>query len=243
SLPLSATNGVFPYGYSAGSIFETESGGFLRQHLLMANINTRIGRYATLVGNYSLQYARDLSGTPSDPYNFSLDYGRSSLDRRHNIQIIGTINAPFAIHLAPFVTIRSGGPYDVLIGEDVYGDTLANARAILTSTASCSSVTRSGASVCSPFGTFSTAYNALNTGSVVPRNYLTMPGLVSVNMRVYRTWGFGKVKGRGGNAQGGPGGMPPGMGMGGMGGGGGRGPGGGGPGGMGMGMGGMMGMM
>ena len=30
SLPLSATNGVFPYGYSAGNIFEYESGGYMR---------------------------------------------------------------------------------------------------------------------------------------------------------------------------------------------------------------------
>jgi hypothetical protein len=57
-----------------------------------------------------------------------LDYGRSSLDRRHNFQLFGSILAPGAIHFAPFITIRSGQPYDVLAGEDLYGDTLENPR-------------------------------------------------------------------------------------------------------------------
>jgi hypothetical protein len=42
--PLSATNGVFPYGYNAGNMFEYESGGYLRQKMLMANFNTRVSR-------------------------------------------------------------------------------------------------------------------------------------------------------------------------------------------------------
>jgi hypothetical protein len=31
---------------------------------------------------------------------------------------------------APFVTVRPGQPYDVLVGEDIYGDTLWSARAV-----------------------------------------------------------------------------------------------------------------
>ncbi len=60
ALPLSATNGVFPYGYSAGNIFQTESGGFMRQHMLMVNFNTRFSSKVSLFGNYSLDYAKDL---------------------------------------------------------------------------------------------------------------------------------------------------------------------------------------
>ena len=41
SLALSASNGVFPYGYSAGTILEDESGGYMRQQLLSVNFNTR----------------------------------------------------------------------------------------------------------------------------------------------------------------------------------------------------------
>ncbi|MGA2156706.1 MAG: carboxypeptidase regulatory-like domain-containing protein, partial [Bryobacteraceae bacterium] len=77
--PLSATNGVFPYGYNAGNVFEYESGGYLRQKMLMANFNTRFSRRVSLFGNYSRTYANDLPSTPTDPYDFALDYGRSNL--------------------------------------------------------------------------------------------------------------------------------------------------------------------
>ena len=240
-LPLSATNGVFPYGYAAGTIFENESGGLMRQHMLMANFNTRFSSKVSLFGNYSLAYARDLPLSPTDPYNFALDWGRSSFDRRHNFQLIGNVAAPAGIRFAPFFTMRSGQPYDVLSGEDLYGDTLTNARAALISTATCASVARSGSSVCSPFGTFSSGYSVLSPGTLAPRNYLSMPGLVSGNLRVYRTFGFGGRKkaagqdgmpgmpsagvmgmaggGRGPGGPGGPGGgPPPGMGGGPMGG-------------------------
>ncbi len=247
ALPLSATNGLFPYGYSAGNIFQTESGGFLRQNMLMANFNTRFSNKVQLFGNYSLTYAKDLPGSPTNPYDYALDYGRSNFDRRHNLMLIGSITAPMNIRLAPFITVRSGQPYDVLVGEDIYGDTLTNARAEFASNATCAGVVRTASSVCSPFGTFSTNYNAANAGNLVPRNYLTMPGLVSVNMRLYRTFGFGGAK-KNAVANGMPG-MPSagvmGMAGGGGPGGGGHGPGGGGPGGGGMGGpgGGMMGMM
>jgi hypothetical protein len=229
SLPLSATNGVFPYGYSAGTILEDESGGNMRQQLLMFNFNTRFSSRVSLFGNYSLNYAKDMPGTPTDPYDFRLDWGRSTLDRRHNLIVLGTITGPAKIRFSPFVSMRSGQPYDVLAGTDLFGDTLTNARAEFASTGTCSSVVRSADTVCSPFGTFTSTYSVTNLANLVPRNYLTMPGLISVNMRVERTFGFG---GKTSNAQANqPGGGMPSAGVMGMSGGG-RGPGGpGGPGG------------
>lgn len=85
---------------------------------------------------------------------------------------------------APFVTVRSGQPYDVPVGKDIYGDTLSNARAVFASANTWSNVVRSSTTVCSPFGTFGTTYNAANPGNLVPRNYLTMPGLPIVPLLV-----------------------------------------------------------
>jgi len=235
ALPLSATNGVFPYGYAAGNIFQYESGGYLNQKIMMVNFNTRFSPRVSLFGNYALTYAKDLPSTPTDPYDFALDYGRSTLDRRNNFQLIGNVLAPGMIRFAPFVTVRSGLPYDVLLGQDVFGDTETNARAEFASNATCASVVRSGNNVCSPYGTFTTytVGNSNTFSNLVPRDYLTMPGLVSVNLRIYRVFGFGPVRGSaaqpgGRGGMGGPGG-PGGPGGGGRGGGGMRmGPGGGG---------------
>ncbi|HLK64176.1 MAG TPA: TonB-dependent receptor [Bryobacteraceae bacterium] len=217
------TNGIFPYGYSAGDLTEYESGGYLKQQIIMVNFNTRFSRRVSLQGNYQYTSAKDVPGTPTNPYDFAQDYGRSNLDRHHNFTMIGSIVGPKNVSFSPFVTLRSGAPYDVLLGQDIYGDNNKNARAIFAPAGSTCGV---GGVVCTTLGNFGTIYNPASPGNLVPRNYLTMAGLVSLNLRISRTFGLGAK--RTGGAGPNPGDM-------GMGGGppGGGGPGGGGPGGFG----------
>ncbi|HUB83571.1 MAG TPA: carboxypeptidase regulatory-like domain-containing protein [Bryobacteraceae bacterium] len=227
SAALSPTNGVYPYGYNAGQIEEYESGGFMKQDIVMLSFNTRFSRRISLQGNYSYTHANDLPTTPTNPYNFMQDYGTSNLNRRSNLTIFGTIQAPAKIVIAPNVIVHSGPPYDVTVGTDIYGDNGTARGLFAPSGAACNSP----GIYCTPYGDFSTNYTGLLNGTaipagLVPRNYLTMPQIVSVNMRIYRTFGFGAKK-----AGADVGGGPPGGGFGGPGGGGFGGPGGGGRGG------------
>src|SRR5579862_7424983 len=138
--------------------------------------------------------------------------------------MIGSITGPKNIFFSPFVTLRSGAPYDVLLGQDIYGDNERNARATFAPSGAPCGV---GGVVCTTLGNFAT-YNIASPviPNLVPRNYLTMAGLFSLNMRVSRTFGFGaKRAGAGPN----PGDMGGGDMGGGRGGGGFGGPGGGGP--------------
>ena len=224
-LPLSATNGLFPLGYNAGQVYMYESGAVFHQNILMANFNTRFSRRVSLFGNYSLIYANDLPGSPTNPYDFKLDYGRSNADQRHQFQLFGSVIGPAQIRMAPFVTLRSGAPYDVNTGQDLFGDG-GTVRPEFAAPGLCPAgyVGKQGTVVCTQYGAFQTAMNAAALNNVVPRNYLTMPGLISLNARFYRVFGFGKS--RGANAAqpgGGPGGGGPrgGGGFGGPGGGGG----------------------
>jgi hypothetical protein len=231
-LPLSAANGVFPYGYNAGEIMELESGGILRQNIFMVNYNTRFSRRVSLQGNYQYTQAKDLPSTPTNPYDFMQDYGTSSLDRKHNFTTIGNIQGPLGLNFSPFVTMRSGAPYDVLLGEDVYGDTLTNMRAEFAPPGAACGV---NGVICTTLGNFTTNVNVASLQNLVPRNYLRMSPMYSLNMRVYKVFGFGEPRGANspGDMGGGPGGGRGGGGGGfggGPGGGGGRG-GGGGPGG------------
>jgi hypothetical protein len=217
---------------------ELESGGLLRQKIVMFNFNTKFSPRVSLFGNYSLTFAKDLPSTPTDPYDFMLDYGRSNLDRRNNFQLTGSVIGPAAVRFAPFITVRSGAPYDVISGTDIFGDN-GTVRADFAAANSCSNANVR----CTQSGDFQAVTNAANLGNLIPRNYLTMPGLFSVNMRIYRVFGFGAKRGANAAApDAGPGGGgPPGGGGGGRGGGGGGGGGGarsgGGPGGGGMRMG------
>ncbi len=236
---LVAGNGLYPYGFGAGRIIEYESGGFLKQDIIMFNFNTRFSRKVSLQGNYQYAHATDLPGTPTNPYNFLQDYGTSNLNRRSNLTVIGSIQAPLKIVIAPTVIIHSGQPYDVTVGTDIYGDNGTARGLFAPSGAACNPA---AGIYCTPLGNFSTNYptGLLNGAAVpanlVPRNYLTMPGVISVNMRIYRVFGFGAKKvGPAGALSaadaGGPGGGGPGGGGPGGGGPGGGGPGGGGPGG------------
>jgi hypothetical protein len=206
----------------------------MRQNILMLNFNTRFSTRVSLFGNYSLNYAKDLPGSPTNPYNFAMDFGRSSMDRRHNFMMTGSVMGPASVRFAPFVTLRSGSPYDVTSGMDIFGNNGSVRADFAAPGASCASSNVK----CTPYGNFQAVTNAATLGNLIPRNYLTMPGLVSLNLRVYRVFGFGAKKGaNAAAAPAAPGGPPPGgmggpgmggPGMGGPGGGGGRGGGGGG---------------
>jgi hypothetical protein len=231
-------NPVYPYGFNAGQLMEYESGGFLKQDIVMLSFNTRFSRRVSLQGNYQYTHANDLPGTPTNPYNFIQDYGTSNLNRRSNLTVFGSIQGPAKIVIAPNVIVHSGAPYDVTVGTDIYGNNETNARGLLEPAGTACNPT--GGIYCTPYGIFGTNYaGVLNSATptavpanLVPRNYLTMPDVVSVNMRIYRVFGFGAKKAGadagmpgGGGGFGGPGG-PGGGGFGG--GGGGRGGGGGG---------------
>ena len=228
-IPGEPGSGVLPYG-NAGNLFEYESGGLMKQNLIMANFNTRFSNNVSLFGNYSYNRANALPTTPSDPYDFLLDWGRSSLERRNRFQLVGSVGAPLGLQLSPFLILQSGAPYDVELGRDLYGDTLKNARPGFA--------TGPGPDVAvTPLGDFNTNPVPGSAVDLVPYNYLTSAGLISFNLRVARTFGFGAPRGgnsmaaASGGAPAGPGGMG-GGGRGGFGGGpgggGGRGPGGGG---------------
>ena len=107
-----------------------------------------------------------------------------------------------------------------MLGRDIYGNTLTNARPTFA-TASCTNPDLT------PVGDFCLNPTAGVTQNLVPRDYLTGAGLISFNVRLARTFGFGPKRGAA-NAMT-PGGDP--GGRGGMGGGGRGGPGMGGPGG------------
>jgi hypothetical protein len=173
-----------------------ESGGIFNQNMLLVNFNSRPARGIAIFGNYSLMSINsdvDNSGSPSDPYDFKLDYGRSVLERRSRFQLVGSLPAPMGFRLNPFVIVQSGAPYNMVIGEDLNGDTLQ-----LQRPAFATDLTRSSVRV-TQFGAFDIDPEAGQT--IVPRDYLTGAGLVSLNLRLARTFGFGSRTGGGGGGR------------------------------------------
>ena len=192
------SSGVYPYGSAAGVINNYESTGMWNQKQLIVNVNSRISTNFSLSGYYTLNYAHSntdgVGSNPSDPYNLALDYGRASGQSRHRGLIFGSIATPKKwgnLRFSPFVSFRSGTPFDITTGKDLNGDTYFDDRPMFAP--SGSSCTNPNVK-CTNYGNFLLSPVAGQSWVPIPRNYATGPANFSANLRLSRTWGFGEVR-------------------------------------------------
>ena len=197
-----------------GNITQYDSSGTINANRFNVSISTSIGTKVTLSANYGLGFSNgDTDGAGSSPayaYNFAGEYGRSSFDIRHSFTVFGNINLPWGVSLNPFIVANTGRPFNITRGVDPNGDGIFTERPTygeLRTRCTQLSLTNSFCDIGS---------NDVN--AIVARNYAEGPGSVSVNLRLGKTFGFGKTKGQAavsggaqGGAQGGPGGGAPGM--------------------------------
>jgi len=211
--------GVRPYqNYgnvtNVGQIYELESAGIFNQNQVITNFNLRMGSKLMLFGFYTLGYASGNTSSPMNPYDVAEDYGRAGFDVRHRAFMGGNWNLPHGFAVSPFIVANSGAPFNIFVdNQDLYGTANFNDRPALASPgASGSNI------VATRWGTFNTTPGPGQ--AVIPPNYGIGPGQFSANLRISKTFGFGKKpeSSRGGFA-GGPGGPGGGGGRGGYGGG------------------------
>jgi hypothetical protein len=225
--------GVRPYG-NIGNIYQYESAGLFNQQQMIANFNLRMGTKLSLFGVYTLGYAHSntggVSSSPMNPYDIQEDYGRAAFDVRHRVFVGGTWTLPRGFAISPFVVANSSAPFNITLGQDVYGTGIVtNARPAFAGPGTpVSNILRT------PWGTFDTSTSPAAGETIIPPNYGVGPSQFTVNLRVGKTFGFGKKpegpgssRGQGGGPGGGPGGrgggFGPGLGGRGLGGGGGGG--------------------
>lgn len=176
-------NGVRPMP-AAGNIFQYESTGRFNQNQLLLNFRSNISKRVSLFGNYASGRARgdtDGAGTfPANQYDLGGEYAASSADIRHRIVVGGNVKAPLGLSLSPFVTYRSGVPFNITTGIDNNADTLFTDRpAFVTNLAEPGIIiTRSGAFDPTPDpGDF-----------IIPRNFGRGPSFFVTNLRIAREW-------------------------------------------------------
>jgi Carboxypeptidase regulatory-like domain len=210
--PNPANSGQRPLP-NQGNIFQYQSDGLFRQNQLIVNSSIRMGTKLSAFGYYSLNYAKsDTGGSgyfPSNPYDPGEDYGRASFDVRHRVFIGGSASLPYAFRLSPFMIATSGSPFNVTTGVDAFGDSQFNQRAAF---AICSPTVKQ-----TPYGCFDS--NPQPGEKIVPINFLTGPGKFTLNLKLSKSFGFGKKSeatntgpgggpGAGGTFGRGPGGAP-----------------------------------
>jgi uncharacterized membrane protein YgcG len=225
---LNPATGTRPF---SNNIYEYQDEGIFRQTQLFVQGTVRAGAKLTLFAYYVLNYAKaDASGGtsfPSNPYDLTQDYGRSSFDVRNRFFLGGSVGLPWGLRFSPFLIASSGTPYNITLSQDLIGSAQFNQRpSFATSTSPVNDV------VTVPgFGSFNTI--PLPGEKLVPINFFTGPNHFTLNVRLAKTFSFGPES-KGANAGPGGGGGRGGGGGGGGGRGGGANPfGGGGPGGFG----------
>jgi Carboxypeptidase regulatory-like domain/TonB dependent receptor len=198
---------VYPTG-APGNIFEYESEGIFKQNQFIVNYNVRAGQRVTLFTYYTLNFANsDTSGAnsfPSNPYNLLADYGPSAFDVRNRAFFGGTFGLPYGFSLSPFMIAASGTPFSVVLSQDFVGSTVLNQRpALATNPLNPNDV------VDTPLGNFDTNLADLGPGeTIMPINAFVGPPHFSLNLRLSKVFGFGKVSegpNGGGNGGGGDG--------------------------------------
>ena len=195
-------NGEYPDNFVQepdSNNLQYQSGGFYREHQLMATIRANYRRFSFFT-NYTYSNAKgDTSGigsVPSVSANPGLDFGRTAFDIQHRVMVFGNVNLPWKISASPMVVANSGSPFNVTTGTDLTGNNQFNSRP--TYAASC---TEAGA-VQTYLGCFD--LNPNGTGErIVPYGLGTGPSNVSVNMRVAKAVGVGPKLGEGEHAAGG----------------------------------------
>jgi hypothetical protein len=178
-------SGVRPLG-GFFNVFEYQSHGTFKQSQLITNVNMRGGKRILLLGRYVLNYASSNTGEfntfPSNQFDPRGDYGRAPFDVRHRVYMGSTIDLPMRFRLSPFVVADSGSPFDIVIGEDLNGDSLFNDRPSFVTDLSRPSVVRTR------FGIFDT--DPIPGQTRIPRNFGTGSAVYTFNLRVSKTFVF-----------------------------------------------------
>jgi hypothetical protein len=180
--------GIRPFG-NGFNIYDYETTGWYRQHLLLFNLQSRLNRKINFNANYTLGKANgDTDGAgsfPANSYDLQSEFGRSSFDVRHRFTLTGSFETKWGIGLFPLVIAQSGAPFNIITGLDTNADTIFLERPALATDLTRPSVRQT------PFGNFDLL--PLPGTPIIPRNYGHGPSYFSVNLRIAKTFGFGSV--------------------------------------------------
>jgi len=164
-----------------------ESSGLYNQNQLITNVNARPNRNVSLFGYYTLNYVRSntdgLDTFPANPQSMAGEYGPADNDIRHRLFIGGSLNTRWNVRLSPFIVVQSGAPYNITVGQDIYGDTLFNARPGIPTDLTKPDL------ILTKYGWLDP--NPVPGEATLPRNFGRGPGMITVNMRLAKTFGFG----------------------------------------------------
>lgn len=166
--------------------YQFQSNGIYKQHELILTTSVRLPRFV-LTGSYTLNYAKsDTQGVtyfPSVAQNPSLDFGRPAFGMRHRLVLVNTYTAPYGVVFASLLSVQSGTPYNITLGNDATENNQYNARPTY--------------GTCGAADVVTTSYGCLDTNPVgkgekiIPFGLGTGPVNAVYGLRVSKVFGIG----------------------------------------------------
>ncbi len=184
--PMPGT-GVYPYPGQGPIFLETSSGIFNQNQLgfnLNAKLNSAASFYATYTLNKSMSNTDGATTFPADPYSSAGEYGPAFNDIRHRVLFGGSFNTKWNVRFNPMLTFQTGAPFNITTGNDAYDTTLFNARPGIDADPSKPGLIQT------PYGLLDP--NPTPGEQTLGRNFGRGPFQIQTNLRVSKTWEFGK---------------------------------------------------
>jgi len=198
-------SGTYPLGNS-NAVFVVQNSGLYNQNELIVNGNSHLNNSVSLFGSYV--YNRALSNTdyssppqntnfnpaisygaigvgtfPANPYSMTGEYGPAATDIRNQGTFGGSIATKWGLRFNPLLVVDSGAPFDITVGQDLYGDTLFNGRPGIAVDSNRPGLVPTKYGLLDP--------NAIPGERILPRNYGRGPGIILANLRVSKIFSFG----------------------------------------------------
>ncbi|MEO8679550.1 MAG: TonB-dependent receptor [Vicinamibacterales bacterium] len=115
-----------------GAIRQVESDARQASDQLAVTLRGRVSKWFNGQMQYTLSRVdNDTNGVswfPANDYDWSGEWGRADLDRRHKFQLFGRVSVVKAIDIGVSMTANSGAPYTETIGGDIYNNGRGRAR-------------------------------------------------------------------------------------------------------------------
>lgn len=195
--PDNPSSAVRPFG-NAGNIFVFESDGKANDHTLVLTYNGQLKRGVFVYGRAGLSLEKgNTEGPyffPANSYDPNGDFGYLANDRRgFAVAAIGYPLPRWGIRISSTIFAVSANTFNITTGQDNNGDGVFNDRPAFASDLSKPGV------IVTPFGAFDP--NPGSGETIVPRSFGRGSGLVTLSMRVTKSFRFGTLPGN--SAQGG----------------------------------------
>jgi hypothetical protein len=179
-------SGVRPFG-GTQNIYQYTAEGTGHAQMFFTNLNLNPTRRLYLFAFYVAQRDHsDANGTSwfaSNPYNIRQDYGRDDSDTGQSFFTGASISLPYGLTVQPFISARSGRPFNITTGTDLNGDTIYNDRPAFATDLSRPSVVRSA------YGNLDTA--PMPSQTIIPYNYGHGSGLLWVDLQASEVFHVG----------------------------------------------------